>query len=263
MSKRKSPTTWTKDECHKEALKYNKRTDFRDNCASAYKFCQRRGWLDEVCSHINTKKVKPSGYWTKEKCLQEALKYEERGQFQKQSRNAYYKAWKNNWLDEICSHMESHGCLKNRYIYAFEFKELKSVYIGLSWNIDKREKQHLNDESTTVNKFITEHNLTTEDYELKELGYYPAEHASEKEGEFEQQYRDTNWTILNQAPTGNLGNNKIKWTKEMLHEEALKYKTRGEFKKGSYNAYHVVVCRKLMDELCTHMKLPKYLRRNL
>ena len=51
-------------------------------------------------------KIKPSGYWTKEKCHEEALKYNTRGEFQKKSSTAYVKSRKEKWLDEICIHMK-------------------------------------------------------------------------------------------------------------------------------------------------------------
>jgi len=51
-------------------------------------------------------KIKPWGYWTKENCLQESLKYKTRGEFYKGSGSAYESSRKNGWLDEVCGHME-------------------------------------------------------------------------------------------------------------------------------------------------------------
>ena len=56
------------------------------------------GWLDELCPHMKTKK--PNGYWTKERCAEEALKYETKSEFQKNSGGAYRAALKHNWLRE-------------------------------------------------------------------------------------------------------------------------------------------------------------------
>jgi len=44
--------------------------------------------------------------WSKEKCQEEALKYNTKSEFKSKSL-AYSPAWKNGWLDEICSHMIS------------------------------------------------------------------------------------------------------------------------------------------------------------
>lgn len=41
--------------------------------------------------------MKPRGYWTKEKCQEEALKYESRKDFMKNSKTSYNKALKEKW----------------------------------------------------------------------------------------------------------------------------------------------------------------------
>ena len=50
-------------------------------------------------------KHKPKNYWNKEMCTKEALKYNGRYEFQKNSMSAYRSAIVNGWLDEVCSHM--------------------------------------------------------------------------------------------------------------------------------------------------------------
>ena len=45
----------------------------------------------------------------------------------------------------------------------------------------------------------------------------------------------------------------VKWTKEKCAEEALKYKSRSEFKKKSPHAYHAARRNKWIDEICAHM----------
>lgn len=75
---RKSPKYWNdKERCHKEALKYNYRSDFHLKSTSAYLSSVRNNWLDEVCSHmiqIRKKKVN----WTLEKCILEANKFQKK-----------------------------------------------------------------------------------------------------------------------------------------------------------------------------------------
>ena len=46
------------------------------------------------------------GYWIKERCKNESLKYNSRNQIYKNSRSAYSAMLKNNWLDECCQHMK-------------------------------------------------------------------------------------------------------------------------------------------------------------
>ena len=95
---------WDYDTCKKEALKYKTRNEFCKGCSGAYRSSCINGWLDEVCSHM-IELMKPKGYWSKENCRKEALKYKSRYEFLKESRSAYNSSWKNKWLDEVCSHM--------------------------------------------------------------------------------------------------------------------------------------------------------------
>jgi len=52
-------------------------------------------------------KKKPNGYWTFDRCKQEAAKYNKKSEFEKGSGSAYIISLKNKWIDEICPHMKS------------------------------------------------------------------------------------------------------------------------------------------------------------
>lgn len=43
--------------------------------------------------------------WTLESCKEDALRFQSRQEWQKNSRSGFYKAWKMGWLDECCAHM--------------------------------------------------------------------------------------------------------------------------------------------------------------
>jgi len=58
------------------------------------------------------KKKKPNGYWTKERCQEESLKYKTKKDFQNGNVSAYNKSRKENWL-EVCSHMIKIRNVKN------------------------------------------------------------------------------------------------------------------------------------------------------
>ena len=101
----KPPNYWNFDRCKEEALQYKTRNGFQTQSRSAYKKSVQNKWLDEICSHMEEIK-KPNNYWTFEKCKEEALKYDTRDSFGRQSISAYSRALNSNWLDKICSHME-------------------------------------------------------------------------------------------------------------------------------------------------------------
>lgn len=83
---------WTKQRVHKEALKYNTKQDLLKSDSKLYSVARKRGWFDDVTSHMITKK---------EIIQKEALKYKSRGEFCKGNGNAYRTAWRNGWLSEI------------------------------------------------------------------------------------------------------------------------------------------------------------------
>jgi len=101
-----SKIKWNKEECRKEASKYNTRSEFEKNNHSASNSARKNKWLDEICSHMTIIHRK----WTKDECRKEALKYKHRGEFAKNNHNSWDIARKNDWLDDICSHMI---CLHN------------------------------------------------------------------------------------------------------------------------------------------------------
>jgi predicted GIY-YIG superfamily endonuclease len=97
---------WTYDMCMTEALKYSKRKDFNLHSKGAYDSCRRNGWINDI--HKIIKEFDRKGlnfYWTKDKCIEEALKYDRKVDFKYNSGGAYYRARVNKWLDEICQFM--------------------------------------------------------------------------------------------------------------------------------------------------------------
>ena len=50
---------------------------------------------------------KPNGYWTFDRCKEEACKYSKKSNFEKGSGSAYIIALRNGWINKICSHMSS------------------------------------------------------------------------------------------------------------------------------------------------------------
>ena len=95
---------WTIDKVREEALKFNKRSDFKEKSINAFSAGKRNGWLDDVCCNMILGKM-PSGYWTIDKVKEEALKFNKRSDFKNLSSSAYSTALRNGWLDDVCLHM--------------------------------------------------------------------------------------------------------------------------------------------------------------
>ena len=86
---RKERGYWTKERCFEVCLEFNNKTDLKNKYGRAYTFLLKSGDLEEACIHMCQKNVKPSGYWTKERCLEEALKYSTMKEFRNVSSAAY------------------------------------------------------------------------------------------------------------------------------------------------------------------------------
>jgi hypothetical protein len=194
-----------------EALKYKTRNEFRKGSPSAYNSARKKGWLDEVCSHMILKKGDP-GYWDiLENVREEALKYKTRNEFKLGSPSAYNSSIRNGWLDEVCSHMI-----------------LKKGGLGY-WNI----LENVREEALMYE--------TRNEFKLGSPGAYV---SARKKG-----WLDIvcSHMILQKGDRGY-------WNVfENVQEEVLKYKTRLEFKLGSPGAYNSAYRNGWLDIVCSHM----------
>jgi len=90
---------WTYDTCYAEALKYKKRSEYRKNSKTSYNVARDNGWLNE----FTWLKVssKPHGYWTYERCREEAKKYKTKREFEKGSPGAYDAVITHKWMEDF------------------------------------------------------------------------------------------------------------------------------------------------------------------
>ena len=263
---------YTKKFCRQIALQYSDKTDFRNCNLHFYSYICRRGWIDELCEHM-TQRKKKNGYWTKDKCKEEAKKYSNRTEFHTKSQAAYGAAFKKGWLDEICSHMsyykyepsiwtkencfikaqdcKTRGEFKKKYPNAYRaaldngwLEELfanhpnrgyknKRVMIGL--------KSH-----EGIKKYWTEERVLKEAHKYHSLSEFAKKCSGAYDAAFNLQIMDKVREIL--AP------NFIRWTYDMIKDEAMKYNTKREFRKGAIKAYNAAYKRGLIDDICSHME---------
>ena len=239
----------------KVALMYETRNEFKKGSRGAYLSAYKKGLLDEVCSHMVLQKGCP-GYWDIfENVREEALKYETRNEFRKGCRGAYESACKNGWLDIVCSHMGKNINTKPRYIYSFLWEDPNLVYVGLTQDPKERKRRHLNNDSGIVYQTIMEYGEPI----FKVITENPVhvDVAGEHEKKWIQTYTERGYTPINVAKPGSLGAYSRMWDFENVQEEALKYKTRNEFRKRSGGAYDSAIRNGWLDEVCSHMVLEK------
>ena len=192
---------------------------------------------------------KHNGYWSKERCKQEALKYNNYTDFRNNSNSACCAIKKNKWSKELCDHFLKRGSKQKRFIYSYEFPD-KSVYVGLTYNINKRKQGHLN--SGTVFEYCYLSGLTPV---FKVLTEDPVdvEAASKLETLYLEEYKQKSWVILNKVKTGGIGGNNLKWNFNTLSQEALKYSSKSNFEKTNSSAYNTALRKGIIDDICRHM----------
>lgn len=89
---------WTREACYEIALSCKTQAELRKKAKGAYMAAYRNGWLDDYTWFVLVQK--PTGYWNKERCEEEARKYKTKNEFQKGNGSAYMAALKNGWLDD-------------------------------------------------------------------------------------------------------------------------------------------------------------------
>ncbi len=65
----------------------------------------RNNWLCDITQHM-IELVKPKNYWNYDNCLKEALKYNSKKEFMKNSYNCYKIAYRKKFLDKIVNIIE-------------------------------------------------------------------------------------------------------------------------------------------------------------
>lgn len=93
---------WNHENVREEAKKYNSRKEFELGSLGAYKYANKHGIIDEVCSHME----KIFNSYTEESIHAEAKKYKTILEFRKKAGKFYQAASKRKILNKIFSHMK-------------------------------------------------------------------------------------------------------------------------------------------------------------
>lgn len=139
--------------------------------------------------------------YNKEICLITAKTCNSRIEFLKKYPGMVDYAKRHGFYEECCKHMGLRGN-KKRLIYAYEFIEFHTAYIGLTFKMDVRDKRHhmegaVYDFSQSQRIDIPKPKILTD--------YMEQEEASLQEGVWLKKYKDEGWVILNRIKTGSLG----------------------------------------------------------
>jgi len=159
---------------------------------------------------------KPRGYWTFDACKEVALKYNNKRDFRLYDNPAYSASKRHKYLQNICSHMKPLNNAHHRCIYALEFSEVNSVYIGLTYSMEQRQIKRMNKSGDTVTMFINNTGIIPVYKQLTD--YVEVDQAINLEEEYVVRYKNNGWKILNRAKTGSIG-----WTGKKHRYDDLEY----------------------------------------
>jgi hypothetical protein len=251
---------WTKELCHEEALKHTSRKEWRSNCYGSYQFAYRNGFIAECCSHMEKRLFK---FWfVKENCILEALKYETITEWAKSSSASYGNARKNNWLDDCTAHMikkqlpngywTKQRCAEDALNYEtkYEWQKKSSSAYNTALKNDWMDEcsGHMVTQKVPKSFWTKERCLnealkydTRTDWRSGSMNSY---RVAKKNGWFDE-------CVKHMGPVVKY---KGFWVKELCIEEAVKYKTKNEWKKNSIGSYESARRNGWFDECVKHMK---------
>ena len=150
------------DDCIMEVNKYTKLKEFRKNSPLIYDKIKKMKW-NELLENLE----RSNKNWNFDECRKIASICITKSEFRKSYTSAYEYAYRNNFLDDICSHMTPLGNKYIRMVYAYEFNlnNEKYAYIGITCNEKRRKTEHLSKNSDSpVNKFMIENNISDYTY---------------------------------------------------------------------------------------------------
>lgn len=103
---------WTKKEnCINDAKTCASRKKWARKSPGAYMSAYKNGWLDECCVDMKIYN-EPLHFWSKERCREQALKYNSETAWSEKSKSSYSAASAHGWIRELCGHMISNNEIK-------------------------------------------------------------------------------------------------------------------------------------------------------
>ncbi len=233
---------WTYDECQKVAQQYTTKSGLQNDYPGAYQSIVKHNW--ELMLNYE-EKIKPKNYWTYERCAEIALKFFNKRDLRKNNGTVYQKITKNSW-DELTKHMIALGNRYNKLCYVFEFS-YNHCYVGITGDEDRRKKQHLQENNSSVYEHIIKTGLIPNMVIISE--YILIDDVILLEETTKIEYENNGWIILNKAKTGNIGGNVTKYNFDSCLTEAMNYDNKHDFIINNKNIYLFLIKNDFLTKL--------------
>lgn len=220
-----------------EALKYKTRKEFSEGCGSAYKVASKKGWLDTYTWFVDFQKP-----YTYEECYEIALTCKNRHEMENKNQSAYHRAKKMGWLKDYTwfTQKKPNGYYNNYDICheeALKYNTIKEFEKGCPSGYNWAKKngwlyEWFESQIKESGYWDIYENVYNEALKYKTLEEFSknSPNACNHAYSHEWIYSFT-WLERKQKPNGY-------WDiYENVYNEALKYKTVGEFQKYAAGAY--------------------------
>jgi hypothetical protein len=102
---------WTKEKCIEASKNCKTRKEFIVKYPGAYRSSKKNNWLNDIYNNFS-QLVNEKGFWTKEKCYNESLKFKTRKELKENCLACYSTIINNKWCKELFAHMEHYSGLK-------------------------------------------------------------------------------------------------------------------------------------------------------
>lgn len=96
---------WLFDDVLAEARKYKSISEWSRESKGSYSAASKNKWLQHITPHL-IRSIKPNGFWTKERVIEDAKRFSTRSEWRKQSSSAATMAQRNGWYEEATAHMQ-------------------------------------------------------------------------------------------------------------------------------------------------------------
>lgn len=196
-------------------------------------------------------------YWTLERCKSDALKYTYRNQWRERSEGAYASARKHGWLNLCCAHMKT--IQKTR-----TFEECKKIAKTFNSKKQWRESDarsyeysirkgwlplfsHLKSEKTPVS-FWTLEKCKKDALKHESKTQWARSNSASYKASLKNDWMDK---CCSHMPDPNLS--RRKWTLEKCKKDALKHKSKNQWRIAKKSGYHAALTHGWLDQCCRHM----------
>lgn len=233
-----------------EAKKYNTYNEWVSNSPSSYQAAIRLKLLKFIQRSILPKHYRDD--FDNDSIIKDAQKYKSRIDWIRNSQSAYNAARKKKILDEACMHMVALGNLKKRCLYIISVKNTKIIYVGLTYNFQKRLSSHFlrSKKIKEIIKKFGKKNIFAE----KITDYLNVDIASKLEKIKIKEYKEKGYKVLNTSKGGGTGGNILYWTEDKILKEAEKFSTVKEWLLKSPKSYDAARTHKLLPKCTNHMQ---------